>query len=133
MLGEYLGEIRGKVTGIRVLPLEGANPVIEYSFQGQGTLLGIELIQMSTSKSVASGGLYEAQGHGVIVTNDGEIINWTGQGIGCPNSPRGASFRGARFYRTSSQKHARFNGLVAVFEVEVDNDGNALEKFWQWK
>lgn len=133
MLGEYLGEIRGKVTGVRVLPLEGSSPAIEYSIQGQGKLLGIDLIQMLTSKSVASGGLYEAQGQGVIVTNEGEIVNWTGQGIGYPNGPRGASFRGARFYRTGSQKLSRFNGLVAVFEVEVDNDGNVLEKFWQWK
>lgn len=31
MLGEYLGEIRGKVTGIRVLPPEGSDPAIEYS------------------------------------------------------------------------------------------------------
>jgi hypothetical protein len=91
------------------------------------------LSQMTTAKSVASGGLYEAKGHGVIVTNDGDMVNWTGHGIGCTNGLRGASFRGARFYRTGSQKLARFNGLVAVFEVEIDNDGNVLEKFWQWR
>jgi hypothetical protein len=88
---------------------------------------------MATAKSVASVRLYEAQGQGVIVTNDGEMVNWTGHGIGCTNGLRGASFRGARFYRTGSQKLARFNGLVAVFEVEIDNDGNVLEKFWQWR
>jgi len=133
MLGEYLGEIRGKVTGVRVLPPVGDNPAIEYSIQGQGKLLGADLIQMTTSRSVAVGGLYDAEGYGVIVTNDGELINWKGSGIGVPKGPRGASFRGARIYRTGSQKLARFNGLVAVFEVEVDNDGNVEEKFWQWK
>lgn len=133
MLGEYLGEIRGRVTGIRVLPPEGSDPAIEYSIQGQGKLLGVDLIQMATDRSVASAGLYEARGNGVIVTDDGELIKWTGQGTGRPLGPRGASFRGARFYRTRSQKLARFDGLVAIFEVEVDNDGNVIEKFWQWK
>lgn len=133
MLGEYLGEIRGKVTGIRVLPPEGSDPAIEYSIQGQGRLMGVDLIQMTTNRSVASAGLYEARGNGVIVTDDGELIRWTGQGTGRPIGPRGASFRGARFYRTESQKLARFDGLVSVFEVDVDNDGNMIEKFWQWK
>lgn len=133
MLGEYLGEIRGKVTGIRVLPPEGSDPAIEYSIQGQGRLMGVDLIQMTTNRSVASAGLYEARGNGVIVTDDGELIRWTGQGTGRPIGPRGASFRGARFYRTESQKLARFDGLVSVFEVDVDNDGNVIEKFWQWK
>lgn len=133
MLGEYLGEIKGKVTGIRVLPLEDRNPAIEYSIQGQGTLKGVDLIQMTTSKSVASGGLYEAEGQGIIMAVDGGTITWTGQGIGRPVGPKGASFRGARFYKTNTEKLAGFNGLVAAFEVEVDSDGNVLEKFWQWK
>jgi hypothetical protein len=50
-----------------------------------------------------------------------------------PVGPRRTTFRGARFYRTGSQKHARFNGLVSVFEVGVNNEGNVQEKFWQWK
>jgi len=32
MLGEMLGELRGKVTGQRILPPEGANPKCETSF-----------------------------------------------------------------------------------------------------
>jgi hypothetical protein len=133
MLGEYLGELRGKIIGSRVLPLEGQNPVIEYSIQGQGTLLGEDMTQMSTTKSVASGGFYEAQGQGIIATNDGEMITWIGHGTGQPMGARGATFRGARFYRTGSPKHVRFNGLVSVFEIELDSEGNVQEKFWQWK
>ncbi len=133
MLGEYLGEIRGKVTGIRVLPPEGSSPVIEYTVQAQGKLMGMDLIQTATTRSVASGGLYEAHGKGILISKDGEMINWRGRGIGKPVGPRGASFRGARFFRTVSQKLASFDGLVVVFEVEVDNDGNVIEKFWQWK
>ncbi len=107
--------------------------MIEYSIQGQGKLSGVELIQMTTNRSAASAGLYEARGNGIIVTNDGELIRWTGQGTGRPIGPGGASFRGARFYRTGSRELARFDGLVAVFEVEVDNDGSVTEKFWRWK
>lgn len=95
--------------------------------------MGVELIQMTTSKSVASDGLYEAEGQGIIMTENKGMITWTGHGIGRPVGPKGASFRGARFYKTDSEKLAQFKGLVTVFEVEIDNDGNVQEKFWQWK
>lgn len=133
MLGEFLGELRGKIFGFRVLPLKDQNPVIEYSIQGQGTLMGVDLTQTSTSQSVASGAFFEAKGRGIITTNDGEMITWIGHGTGQPKGPRGVSFRGARFYKTGSQKYPSFNGLVSVFEIELDDAGNVYEKQWQWK
>jgi hypothetical protein len=41
MLGEQLGEFRGKVTGQRVLPAEGSRPKVETSFEISGTILGV--------------------------------------------------------------------------------------------
>jgi hypothetical protein len=42
MLGEKLGELRGKVTGQRVLPTDGPNPKVETLFEISGTLLSAD-------------------------------------------------------------------------------------------
>jgi hypothetical protein len=39
MLGEMIGEGKGKIGGIRVLPSEGSGARMEVSFQGVGKLL----------------------------------------------------------------------------------------------
>ena len=39
MLGELVGEERGKLTGLRVLPHEGSGPKVEVTFQASGKML----------------------------------------------------------------------------------------------
>ena len=48
MLGEKLGELRGKVTGQRVLPSDGPNPKVETSFEISGALLGADATMLGT-------------------------------------------------------------------------------------
>lgn len=48
MLGEQIGHEIGQVTGVRVLPSDGA-PRMEVSFQSDGTILGIHENNMGTS------------------------------------------------------------------------------------
>ena len=43
------------------------------------------------------------------------------------------SYRGAIFYQTSFEKWARLNRVVAVFEYEVDPQGNTKAHMWEWK
>jgi hypothetical protein len=52
MLGEKLGELRGKVTGQRVLPTDGPNPKVETSFEISGALLGVDATMLGTYWSV---------------------------------------------------------------------------------
>jgi len=42
MQGELIGEERGKLTGLRVLPHEGSGPNVEVMFQASGKMLGID-------------------------------------------------------------------------------------------
>jgi hypothetical protein len=42
MLGELIGEERGKLTGLRVLPHEGSGPKVEVTFRASGKMLGID-------------------------------------------------------------------------------------------
>ena len=135
MLGEIIGEARGKVIGSRVLPSEGLAPKVETSFQESGKILGVEVTDMGTYLSVgrAIGGLF-GDGQGVTMTKDGEVAVWAGQGVGRFTGHGSAvSFRGAIFYQTTSTKLARLNSIAIVFEYEIDENGNTHAKFWEWK
>ncbi len=136
MLGEMIGETRGKITVNRVLPFEseGLAPRIESSFQDSGKILGVEVTDIGTYWStVRAGGLY-GEGQGIVMTRDGEMAYWTGQGVGKFTGRGSASiWRGSLFYRTSSQKLAHLNNIAVVFEYEVDEDGNTQDKLWEWK
>src|SRR2546422_7591243 len=101
MLGEIIYEAKGKVTGLRVLSVEGGEPKIETTISQNGSLrggTGITLtvtywsiprlsssVQAETREAghgaVGQAVLY-AEGQGVLMTKDGlEIATWTGQGI----------------------------------------------------
>ena len=64
---------------------------------------------------------------------DGEIATWKAVGVG-KLSPTGAvSYRGALSFTTTSAKLAKLNSTAAVFEFEVDANGNTQSKMWEWK
>ena len=133
MLGELLGEEKGKVTMHRVVRSRGKGHKMEITFQAMGKLAGLEVKDIGTYNSVMRpGGFLFGQGQGFIMTKDGEAISWVGQGTGKMH-PNGISFRGAVYYETASPKLARFNGMAVVFEHESDANDNTSTKYWEWK
>ncbi|MEM3094109.1 MAG: hypothetical protein QXX64_00580 [Nitrososphaera sp.] len=71
MLGEIIGELKGKVTGQRVASSEVR---IETSVQETGKLLGVEVNQTVTFWVEArKNGLPYGEGLGNIMTRDGEM------------------------------------------------------------
>jgi hypothetical protein len=133
MLGELISESHGKRTARRVL---SASPgfKIEVSFEAAGKVLGIGAHTIATywSEGRPDGSLY-GEGQAVVVTQDGEAATWKGQGVGKLLADGSVSYRGAVYYSTASPKLARLNTVAAVFEFEVDADGNTSEKTWEWK
>jgi hypothetical protein len=134
MLGEKIGGASGKVTSQRVLPNPGGGPKMETSFQSKGTLLGTDIMETGTYWSVVrpDGTLY-GEGQGVVMSKDGKIATWIGQGVGTMKKDGAASYRGAVYYQTSSQKWSRLNKVAAVFEYEVDGQGDSRSELWEWK
>jgi hypothetical protein len=133
MLGELLGEEKGKVTTYRVTKSDGGNKV-EVTFRAEGTMLGIPTHSIGTYVSqVRPGGFLFGEGQGVIMTKDGDSLSWVGQGAGHFKPTGGVSFRGAVYYETASQKLARLNGLAVVYEHETDASDNCSTKSWEWK
>jgi hypothetical protein len=135
MLGEQIGEETGQITGMRVLPDDGAGAKVEVSFQASGTLLGLHASNMGTFISVTRpDGTLFGDGQGFSMTDDGEAATWRGQGVGrFTGHGMAVSFRGAIYFQTASERLARLNGMAVVFEYEADESGKVADKTYEWK
>ena len=74
MLGEKVGDFRGRITGQRVLQSDGTVPKFETSAEVSGTIVGIEATVMATYWAVLrpDGHLYgECPDQGMVITKDG--------------------------------------------------------------
>lgn len=134
MQGEKIGEETGKVTSQRVLPNPGGGPKMETSFQGRTVLLGVEATETGTYWSVVrpDGSLY-GEGQGIVMGTQGDLATWIGQGVGTVKSDGAVSYRGAVYYQSSSATWSRLNSVAAIFEYEVDAQGNTRAQLWEWK
>src|SRR5271165_3614795 len=75
MLGEQLGESKGKRTVRRVQSIDPLT--VEVSFEDSGNMLGVATNGMGTYTSVARpDGSIAGEGQGVMMTPDGEGIGW---------------------------------------------------------
>ncbi len=133
MLGEQIAELNGKTTGQRVLDADG--PTIETSASVSGNFTGTDVTEILTFVGTPSGtGVMHAVGRGIIMTKDGEMATYTGEGVGRIADGGEINWRGSIFYRTSSTgKLAFLNNLVGLFETGIDSEGNFSEKAWEWK
>jgi hypothetical protein len=134
MLGDKLGSESGKVTTRRVLSNPGGGPKLEISFQAQGTLLGVGGQDLGTYVSVMRpDGTVYGEGQGVLMGQNGEMASWVGQGVGTFKKDGSVSYRGAVYYSTSTQAWLRLNNVAAIFEYEVDAQGNTKSDLFEWK
>jgi hypothetical protein len=135
MVGEFLGEEIGQITGTRVAASPGGESRLEISFQASGTILGVHTTTVATYESTPrTDGTMFGQGRGVVLTENGETLTWKGQGVGrLIGRGTATSWRGAIYYETASAELARLNGVACVFEYEVDETGKTEAKLWEWK
>jgi hypothetical protein len=133
MLGELIAEEKGKVTGRRILDSQTGK--IEVSFTATGKAKGVEGMEMGTYVSwMLPDGSMEGKGQGLFMTNDGQVVSWTGTGIGHFKGPGKMSFRGSLHFKTSSKGSlASLNNVVGVYEHEGDMEGNVSTRTWEWK
>jgi hypothetical protein len=133
MLGEKIGEETSKTIGRRVLTVEGG-PVVETSAQATGKLLGVEYQSMVTyTGKLQADGTIAGEGLGVLMGKGGEHAKFTAKGVGKFTPAGGVSWRGAFFYQTAHTKWTRLNTIVAMFEYEVDAEGDGRGNFTEWK
>ena len=128
MIGELLGEFKGKNTGWRVLP-DGR---IETTAQGTGKLLGVDIFLLATSVGTMANGIFMGEVNSVFTTVEAEVINSKGVAVGFPSGKGGAT-RAASIHFTQSQKLARLNKVVGMHEYTTDMEDNWTGKIWEWK
>jgi hypothetical protein len=97
-------------------------------------MFGVTTTGMGTYTSIVRpDGSIHGDGKGLIMTPDGEVVSWTGSGLGKFGEGGAVSYRGMLFFHTASQNLARLNGLCGAFEYEVDSSGGTVSKVWEWK
>ena len=135
MLTEVLYEETGKATTTRVLSSDASGINIEVTLQTKGKILGVE--QNSTwtynSKTLANGSIH-GTGTGFMTTKNGDLIALSGSGAAKHVNPDGGiNYRGVIYFQTTSKEFEQLNGMAGVFEYDVDKEGNATTKVWEWR
>ncbi|MCW4001284.1 MAG: hypothetical protein NWE93_13705 [Candidatus Bathyarchaeota archaeon] len=128
MLGELIGEFKGRNTVYRVLD----NGKVETSGQGMGKILGIDAYVVSTSVGTMQNGLFVGRVNSVITIASGESVILQGNAVGYPSGEGGAT-RAASIQATTSEKLMRLNRIVALHEYQTDMADNWVGKIWEWK
>jgi hypothetical protein len=132
MLGDKIGEVKGKRLLRRVLSVDPLTA--EVSFEDAGKMLGVAVTGIGTYTSVVrpDGSIF-GHGQGMETTDEGEAVTWTGTGLGHFGPGGSVSYRGMLFMQTASKKLARLNNACVAFEYEVDSKGATVSKMWEWK
>jgi hypothetical protein len=133
MLGENIGEGKGRRTGRRVVATSPSFKV-EVSFEDITTLLGVQGMNIGTyvSGPKPDGSIY-GEGEGVFQTMEGDLVTWRGMGVGRFGSGGSVHYSGMVSYATTSKRLERLNKSAVAFEFDVDAEGTTLSKFWEWK
>jgi hypothetical protein len=140
VLGELIEDESGKITGHRILDVEG--PKVERSFMMAGKYKDVEATDIGTFWTVmrqnAEGEpIMYAEAQGVITAKDGHgMSTYKAQGIGRMTGTGKVRFHGSVFFRTPSTgggKLSFLDNMVGVFEYEGDEQGDCSAKVWEWK
>ena len=87
MLGELIGEFKGRNTTYRVL----SDGRIETSGQGTGKILGIDSMVMTTSIGTMLNGVFMGKVNSVITTMEGDSVLMKGNAIAWPSGEGGTT------------------------------------------
>ena len=130
-----LDETVAMTGGVRVLPNDEPGTKVEICAQGVGTIRGVAETSMYTYTQLQrpDGSIY-GEGRGIITTKDGDVIVVTATGSGKVPAPGGAiKFRTMVHVQSAPAKYADLQGIGLAGEYDVQPDGGATHKCWEWK
>jgi hypothetical protein len=131
---------QGRIIGQRVLAVT-PQPQLESSFMANATITnGSDTVinGMNTGTSVSTlnaDGTFRGEGQGILRTQGGDVATWTNQVVG-NLTPEGTIItRGVGFWSAllTTGELAFMNGLITVFEVQIDREGNLSAREWEWR
>jgi hypothetical protein len=132
---------QGRIIGQRVLAVM-PQPQLEFSFMANASINNgssgssvINAINTGTSVSTLNAdGTFNGKGQGILRTQGGEVATWTNQVTGSLTQEGTIISRGVGFWSTPSTtgELAFMNGMITVFEVQIDREGNLSAREWEW-
>ena len=134
-LGNLILDETGQVMGMRVLSNNADGVSVEVSLQTTGTIRGVpENTLWTYTILIRPDGSLQGGGNGIMTTQDGDVISLIGNGSG-KAAPPGATtnFRTMLHPHAASPKYADLNGTAWAGEYDVNPDGSAVNKCWEWK
>jgi hypothetical protein len=129
MLGELIGEFKGKNTGWRVLP----DGKIETTAQGTGKLLGRDVWMVSTTVGTMTNGMFMGEVSSFFTTMTGDTAMAKGNAIAWSDGKSGGTTRVTTIHTTTAQKLAKLNKVIGLYEIDTDMENNFSGKIWEWK
>jgi hypothetical protein len=142
-LGEPLFVEQGRITGQRVLTV-APQPQIETSFMANtsinnGTGFVVNAINIGTTTiTLNADATFRGEGQGILRTEGGGFASWTSQTVGNLAAAGNIIVRGVTFWSTppsssTTSELAFMNGVIGLFEMEIDRQGNLSVREWEWK
>ena len=134
-LGDLVLEETGSVTGIRILSADASGTKAEICLQTTGTIRGVaETTLWTYTQLTRPDGSILGQGHGLLTTQDGDVVQLIGHGSGQTPAPGGTTnFRIMLHAHSTSAKYSDLNSIGLVGNYDVGADGNTVDKCWEWK
>ena len=133
MLGEKVGEGKGKRTGRRVIATS-PQLIVEVSFEDLTRLIGIEGMNIGTYTSTPKpDGSLNGEGRGVWATPGGDMATWIAIGTGRFGDGGSVRYTGSLNFSSASPKLAALNSISYLFEFDVTVDGATHSVFYEWK
>jgi len=134
-LGNLILDETGQVMGMRVLSNDANGVNVEVSLQITGTIRGVPENTLWTYNILTRpDGSVQGGGNGIMTTQDGDVIALIGNGSGKAVPPgETTNFRTMLHPHSASPKYADLNGTAWAGEYDVNADGSAVNKCWEWK
>jgi hypothetical protein len=142
-LAEPLFVEQGRITGQRVLAVV-PQPQLETSFMANTSINNdtgfvINAINIGTTTiTLNADGTFRGEGQGVLRTKGGGFASWTSQTVGSLAPEGNIIVRGVTFWSTppsttASSELAFMNGVIGLFEMQIDRQGNLSVREWEWE
>jgi hypothetical protein len=148
-LGEPLFVEQGRITGQRVLAVT-PQPQIETSFMANtsinnGTGVVVNAINIGTTTiTLNADGTFRGEGQGILRSEGGGFASWTSRTEGSLAQGGNIIVRGVTFWSTppssssstattGTSELAFMNGVIGLFEMQIDRQGNLSVTEWEWE
>ena len=134
-LGNLILDETGTVTGLRVLSTDASGTQLEVCLQTTGTIRGVpETCFWTYTQLIRPDGSIYGGGQGVMTTQDGDVIQLIGHGSGqAPPPGEATKFHTMIHPHSTAAKYADLNVIGLAGEYDVDPDGSAVNKCWEWR